>query len=134
VKGFVFDAGAFIALERRAPLMLGILDEALHGRIEVVLPRTVIAQVWRGAPRQANVNRLISAGLGAGLGRGSPVIIDELTAERAQAIGVMIGWTSHPDIVDVHVALAAAERGHAVLTSDDADIAHVDGDLVLVHV
>lgn len=127
MKGFVFDAGAFIALERRAPLMLGILDEALHGRIEVVLPRTVIAQVWRGAPRQANVNRLISAGLG----RGSPVIIDELTAGRARAIGVMIGRTSHPDIV---VALAAAERGHAVLTSDDADIAHVDGDLVLVHV
>ena len=46
----------------------------------------------------------------------------------------MIGKTSHPDIVDVHVALAAAERGHAVLTSDDADIAHVDGDLGLAHV
>ena len=130
MKGFVFDAGAFIALERRAPIMLGILDEALHGRIEVVLPHTVIAQVWRGAPRQANVNRLISAGLG----RGSPVIIDELTAERARAIGVMVGRTSHPDIVDVHVALAAAERGHAVLTSDDADTSHVDSDLVLVHV
>jgi len=85
-------------------------------------------------PRQANVSRLISAGLGAGLGCGSPVIIDELTAERARGIGVMIGKTSHPDIVDVHVALAAAERGHAVLTSDDADIAHVDGGLVLVHV
>jgi hypothetical protein len=130
VKGFVFDAGAFSALERRAPIMLGILDEALRGRIEVVLPRTVIAYVWRGVPRQANVSRLISAGLG----RGSPVIIDELTAERARQIGVMIGETSHPDIVDVHVALAAAERGHAVLTSDDTDIAHVDGALVLVHV
>ena len=46
----------------------------------------------------------------------------------------MIGNTSHPDIVDVHVALAAAERGHAVLTSDEADIAQVDGALVLVHV
>jgi hypothetical protein len=135
VKGFVFDAGAFIALERRAPIMLGILDEAVHGRIEVVLPRTVIAQVWRGVPCQANVGRLISAGLGGtGLGRRSPVIIDELTPERAKEIGITIGRTSHPDIVDVHVALAAAERGHAVLTSDDADIAHVDGDLVLVHV
>jgi len=130
VRGFVFDAGAFIALERRAPIMLGVLDEALHGRIEVVLPRTVIAQVWRGIPRQANVGRLISAGLG----RGGPVIIDELTPERARRIGVTIGRTSHPDIVDVHVALAAAERGHAVLTSDDADIAHVDADLVIVHV
>jgi hypothetical protein len=48
--------------------------------------------------------------------------------------GVTIGQTSHPDIVDIHVALVAAERGHAVLTSDDADIAHIDGQLVLVHV
>jgi hypothetical protein len=130
VRGFVFDAGAFIALERRSAFMIGILDQALHGTIEIVLPRTVIAQVWRGTPRQANVGRLVSAGLR----RGSPVVIDELTAERAIQIGVKIGQTSHPDIVDVHVALAAAERGHAVLTSDDADIAKINRDLILVHV
>jgi predicted nucleic acid-binding protein len=130
VRGFVFDAGAIIALERRSPFMIGILGEALQGAVEVVLPRTVIAQVWRGTPRQANVGRLVSAGLQ----RGSPVVIDELTAERARQIGVMIGQTSHPDIVDVHVALAATERGHAVLTSDDADIAKVNRDLILVHV
>jgi len=110
--------------------MIGILNEALHGTIEVVLPRTVIAQVWRETARQANVGRLV----GAGLRRGSPVVIDELTAERARQIGVTIGQVSHPDIVDVHVALAAAERGHAVLTSDDADIAKVNRDLILVHV
>jgi len=130
VRGFVFDAGAFIALERRAPLLLGILDEALRGTVQIVLPRTVIAQVWRGGPRQANVGRLISAG-GRVRGPDGPVIIDELTAGRAKEIGVKI---SHPDIVDVHVALAAAERGHAVLTSDDADIAAVGLGLVLVHV
>jgi len=130
VRGFVFDAEAFIALERRSSFMIGILNEALHGTIEIVLPRTVIAQVWLGTPRQANVGRLVSAALR----RGSPVVIDELTAERARQIGVKIDQTSHPDIVDVHVALAAAERGHAVLTSDDADIAKVNRDLVLVHV
>ena len=130
MRGFVFDAGAFIALERRSAFMIGILEQALHGTIEIVLPRTVIAQVWRGTPRQANVGRLVSAGLR----RGSPVLIDELTAERAREIGVKIGQTSHPDIVDVHVALAAAERGHAVLTSDDADIAKINRDLILVHV
>jgi hypothetical protein len=134
VRGFVFDAGAFIALERRSPLLLGILDEALHGTVELVLPRTVIAQIWRGSPRQANVGRLISAGRAAGRAGGSPVIIDELTADRAKQIGITIGATSHPDIVDVHVALAAAERGHAVLTSDDGDIAGVNPELILVHV
>jgi hypothetical protein len=102
---------------------------ALPG-VEVVLPRTVIAQIWRGSPRQANVGRLISAGRTGG----GPVIIDELTADRAKQIGVTIGATSHPDIADVHVALAAAERGHAVLTSDDGDIAGVNPELILVHV
>ena len=130
MRGFVCDAGALIALERRSAFMIGILNEALHGTIEVVLPRTVIAQVWRGTPRQANVGRLVSAGLR----RGSPVVIDELTGERAREIGIKIGQASHPDIVDVHVALAAAERGHAVLTSDDADISKVNRDLILVHV
>ena len=130
MRGFVFDAGAFIALERRSPFLIGILDEALHGTVEVVLPRTVIAQIWRGGPRQANIGRLISAGHA----RGGPVIIDELTADRTRQIGVIIGATSHPDIVDVHVALAAAGRGHAVLTSDDADIAAVNPELVLVHI
>jgi len=130
VRGFVLDAGALIALERRSLFMLEILDAALHGKAEVVLPRTVIAQVWRGTPKQANVARLVSAGIR----RGGPVIIDELTPERAREIGIRIGQVHHPDIVDVHVALAAAERGHAVLTSDDGDIAKVDADLVLIHV
>jgi len=130
VKGAVLDAGAFIALERGSPFMLGILDQALRGKAEVVLPRTVIAQVWRGTPKQANVARLISAGMR----RSGSVIIDELTSERAREIGLTIGRVHHPDIVDVHVAVAAAERGHAVFTSDDADIAKIDPDLVLVHV
>jgi hypothetical protein len=37
-------------------------------------------------------------------------------------------------VFDVHVPLAAAERGHAVLTSDDGDTTAVGLDLVLVHV
>ena len=126
----MFDAGALIAVERRRPVVIGILTQALRGSFEVVLPRTVIAQVWRGTPRQANVSRLI----GAGLQHSGPIIIDELTAERARQIGIKIGQTSHPDIVDVHVALAAAERGHAVVTADDAAIAKIDRDLVLVRV
>jgi hypothetical protein len=43
-----------------------------------------------------------------------------------------IGVTAHPDVVDVD--LAAAERGHAVLTSDDGDIAGINPELILVHV
>lgn len=110
--------------------MLGILGEALAGAVEVVLPRTVIAQVWRGTPPQANISRLIKAGRP----RVGPVIIDELTQRRAKQIGITIGRVSHSDIVDVHVAVAAAERGHAVLTSDRGDIMTIDAGLVIVPV
>lgn len=130
MRGFTFDAGALIALERRTAFMLGILAEGLAGTVEVVIPRTVIAQVWRGTARQANINRLLKAARG----RAAPVTVDELTDERAKEIGIRIGETSHPDIVDVHVAVVAGERGHAVLTSDDDDIARVDPDLVIVRV
>jgi predicted nucleic acid-binding protein len=130
MRGFVLDSGALIALERHVPMMRGLLDRALDGTVEIVIPRTVIAQTWRGTPRQANVNRLINA-VSDPLAQ---VIIDELTADRAKQIGLAIGETAHPDIVDAHVALAAAECGYAVLTSDDANIAKLSSDIVIVHV
>lgn len=130
MKGYVFDAGALIALERNSAFMLTILKQIRDGRVQAVLPRTVIAQVWRATPRQANVARLINSGIQ----HDGAVIIDELTAERARQIGIRIGAVHHPDIVDVHVALAAVDHDHAVLTSDDADIAKVNSGLVLIHV
>jgi len=130
VKGYVLDTGALIALERNSAFMLTILKQVRDGKVQAVLPRTVIAQVWRGTPKQANVARLINSAIQVD----GSVVFDELTEERAQQIGIRVGAVHHPDIVDVHVALAAAERGHAVLTSDDADIAKVSPGLVLIHV
>lgn len=130
MKGYVLDTGALIALERNSAFMLTILKQVRDGKVQAVLPRTVIAQVWRGTPKQANVARLINSAIQVD----GSVVFDELTEERAQQIGIRVGAVHHPDIVDVHVALAAAERGHAVLTSDDADIAKVSPGLVLIHV
>ena len=131
MKGYALDAGAFIALERRDKFMVAVLLRALAGGLALTIPQTVIAQVWRGGGgRQANVARLIQASR-AGI---PTVLIDDLTDGRAREIGVMIGQTAHADITDVHVALVAAERGQAVLTSDDADIARVNPHLAIVHV
>lgn len=106
VRGLVFDAGAFTALKRRSTFMISILNEALHGTIEVVLPRTVIAQVWRG--------KLTSS---AGLRRGSPVVIDELTAgsRRCRSKAMVQLWhpTGRVRAAAGHLARAAARRRHA---------------------
>jgi hypothetical protein len=112
VTGYTLDAGAFIALERRERFMVSVLFRALRrGGPAVSIPQTVIAQMRRGGGgKQANIARLINAGR-----NGVPsVIIDDLTDDRAKEIGVAIGTTGHADIADVHVALLAAERGHAV--------------------
>jgi predicted nucleic acid-binding protein len=129
MRGVVLDSGALIALERRDTTMLDLLRATGNGAVEVTIPRTVIAQVWRGG-RQANTARLLRAAEA----RHGLVTIDELTDQRAKQIGMAIGRCSHTDIVDVHVALVAGERGHAVLTSDEGDIAKVDPELVIVHI
>lgn len=129
MRGVVLDAGALIALDRRDTGMLDLLRATLSGAVEITIPRTVIAQVWRGGP-QVNTARLLRAADA----RQGVVTVDELTDERAKQIGVAIGRCKHPDIVDVHVALVAGERGHVVLTSDDRDITKIDSELTIRHV
>lgn len=38
----------------------------------------------------------------------------------------MCAHSGHNDVIDVHVALCARERGHAVVTSDPGDISRID--------
>jgi hypothetical protein len=52
----------------------------------------------------------------------------------ARSVGLVCAATGHHDVIDVHVALCARERGHAVVTSDLVDIARVDPSLVIISV
>ena len=52
----------------------------------------------------------------------------------ARAVGEMCAGSRHADVIDVHVALCARERGHAVVTSDPDDLARVDPALPLIRV
>jgi hypothetical protein len=40
-----------------------------------------------------------------------------MTPNAARSVGLMCARTGHEDVIDVHVALCATERGHAVITS-----------------
>ena len=57
-----------------------------------------------------------------------------MTLSVARTVGEMCADIGHADIVDVHVALCARERDHAVVTSDPADLARIDPGLPLIHV
>jgi hypothetical protein len=49
-----------------------------------------------------------------------------MTLSVARTVGAVCAEIGHDDVVDVHVALCARERHHAVVTSDPDDIADVD--------
>jgi hypothetical protein len=62
------------------------------------------------------------------------VAIAVMTPNTARAIGLVCARTGHNDVIDVHVAMCARERNHAVVSSDSGDLARIDPDLPLVKV
>jgi predicted nucleic acid-binding protein len=102
-----------------------LLDRVIAGGGAVDIPAPVIAQVWRDGSRQARLARLLGA---------SDVVLVDLDAEMARAVGVLCGAVGVADVVDGHVALHARRRDLAVLTSDPDDIARLDPTLAIVTV
>jgi predicted nucleic acid-binding protein len=121
--GLSLDAGALVAVERGDERVRALLRRALDEGWELHVVAPVVAQAWRGGPRQARVARLLNA---------REVEVPALDAITARAVGELAGRSGHADIVDVHVALHAREHGHAVVTSDPDDIARVDPALTVI--
>jgi predicted nucleic acid-binding protein len=124
-RGFCLDAGALIALDRGQSRVVHLLDRVIAGGGAVEIPTPVIAQVWRDGSRQARLARLLGA---------SDVVLVDLDAEMARAVGVLCGAVGVADVVDGHVALHARRHDLAVLTSDPDDIARLDPTLAIVTV
>ena len=124
-SGLTLDTGALLALERGDARVRALLQRAIENRLSLAIPAGVVAQAWRGGPRQARVARLLSD---------SDVEVTSLDDVTARAVGLLCGRSGHSDIVDVHVALLARERRHHVVTSDPDDLRSVDPSLRLITV
>ena len=59
-KGLTLDTGALLALERGSPRVRALLRRALEAGLPLSVPAGVVAQAWRGGPRQARVARLLA--------------------------------------------------------------------------
>jgi predicted nucleic acid-binding protein len=118
MKGLCLDAGALIAIERGVPGVVRFVDEHVREGRAVHVPAAVIAQVWRGGPRQARLSRFL---------RAEEISVIALDEEIAQLVGILCGAMGTADIVDAHVALHARMHGFAVLTSDPEDLAAYGG-------
>ncbi|RAX20874.1 PIN domain nuclease [Actinomyces sp. Z5] len=125
VTGLTLDTGALLALERGDARMRALLRRAVEAGIALAVPAGVVAQAWRGGPRQARIARLL----------GDPAVqVIPLDDVAARAVGLLCGRSGHPDVIDVHVVLHAREQGHAVVTSDPGDLHAVDPGLRLIAV
>jgi predicted nucleic acid-binding protein len=123
MSGTTLDTGALIAVERGSPRMTALLHLAHLEDATLSIPAGVVAQAWRGGPRQARIARLLDAPLT------EIVPLDDLTA---RTIGVLCGRVSVSDVVDVSVIVCARERGHAVVTSDPEDLRAIDPKITLL--
>ena len=57
-----------------------------------------------------------------------------MTPNAAPRVGLLCARSGHADVIDVHVALCARERRHAVATSDPDDMLRIDHALPVIKV
>lgn len=108
----MLDSGAFVAAERNsAEVTAHVKFAAFEGSV-VVVPASVIAEIWRDPPRHRAVSLLEATDAVVPLG-----------LRESQAVGRLLGVDGSRQIVDANVALTAlAARPSLVLTSDPQDI------------
>lgn len=109
----VLDSGALFALsvgdvEARAALLL-----AVRRGLTITIPTVVLAQVIRGGPQDAAVNRVLKE-----IGE-----FTVITTTLARQAGVLLRKTATIDVVDALVATIALQQLPAlILTSDPGDL------------
>ena len=110
MSSIVFDSGALIALERNDRKLWSVLKLAALSTSEIVVPSTVLAQVWRDSPSQALLSRALN--------------FCEVAAfdPLAREVGKLCGETNSSDICDAHVAIVSASRSDILYTSDPQDL------------
>jgi hypothetical protein len=119
VSRIVLDAGALIALESNDRSLWADLKLWSRVRDDVLVPSTVLAQVWRGSPSQVHLSRALRH-----------VVIAPFDPV-ARRVGELCARARSADICDAHVALIASSCD-ALYTSDPGDmrrlLGHLDGD------
>lgn len=124
-RQYVLDAGALIAHERSDRKVAALIKIAAQRRVEMVLPSTVLAQVWRDGSRQAVLAKLLR----------SPGLLEApLHHSDAKSVGELLRESGTTDVVDAHVAVLAERLGAPVITSDPDDIANLIAGIELIHV
>lgn len=114
----VYDSGALIAVERGSADMRYLHTHWRAAGVRPVIPGPVLAQVWRGGPRQYRLAEFMKQ---------CRVFLD-FKEEDYQRAGWMLGQADlppkkRPDAVDALVVVTAVlHRTDVIVTSDPEDI------------
>jgi hypothetical protein len=114
MTGVTYDSGALIAAERGERLMWARHRALLLRRVIPTVPAPVVAQCWRGTPRQAQLARLLAG-----------CEVETLDDTRARATGTLADRARTTDIVDTNVVEGALRRGDLIISSDEGDLAAI---------
>ncbi|HZQ27807.1 MAG TPA: hypothetical protein VFA94_08920 [Acidimicrobiales bacterium] len=109
-----YDTGALLAAERYDRAMWALRAGFLAEEVVPVVPAPVLAEAWRGGPRQASLVRLLAL-----------CVMEPMSYGQARAVGVLAGRAARDDIVDVTVVDGALGCRDAVVTSNLGHIASI---------
>ena len=125
-NGLTLDAGALLAMDHpgHALVMQARLAEILRRGGTVCVPVDAVAHAWRSS-RQVRLARLLKS---------RDIDLAVMTPNVARSVGLLCARTGHDDVIDVHVALCAIQRQHAVVTSDPDDMLRIDPTLPIIRV
>src|SRR5579859_1545380 len=112
VTGVTYDSAALMAAERGERPMWARHRALLLRRVVPTVPAAVVAQCWRGTPRQAQLARLLAG-----------CEVEVLDDGRARATGTLAGRARATDIVDASVVESALRRGDLIVSSEEGDLA-----------
>jgi len=113
----ILDSGACIALERGDARMRALLREVRATGARIVIPASVLAQVWRDPAKQVAIG---------GVARSASTSVAPLDKVLAEAAGVLCGRRHTSDVIDATVVLIARRERAVIVTSDEDDLRHLD--------
>lgn len=125
MPGVTLDTGVLIAIERADRRIQALLDEAHTAGLPIDIPAGALAQAWRSGPRQARLARALHL---------ANVVVPALDEPNAKAAGILCGRRGTHDPIDASVVLNARRRDQTVITSDPADLRHLDAHVRIIEI
>ncbi len=108
MAGVTYDTGALIAGERNDRRMWALHMAFIAEEVIPVVPAPVLAEAWRGGPRQASLARMMAG-----------CEVEPMSADQARRVGELAGRANHDDIVDIAVVEGAVRRDDDVIVTSN---------------